>query len=73
MEEFRPVLAAWQKRKQEEVQHPFLNEPAPVGLFPHLQALLLARHEKGAGDQGVRDPGEREGGLRASGKRGVRV
>jgi CRISPR-associated protein Cas1 len=29
------------------VQHPFINEQAPVGLFPHLQALLLARHLRG--------------------------
>lgn len=37
------VLTAWQKRKQEEVQHPFLEETAPIGLLPHLQAMLLAR------------------------------
>lgn len=43
----KEVLASWQKRKQEEVQHPFINEPAPIGLFPHLQALLLARHLRG--------------------------
>jgi len=43
----REVLAAWQKRKQEEVQHPFIGESAPLGLFPHLQALLLARHLRG--------------------------
>ena len=39
----KTVLVAWQKRKQEEVMHPFLGESAPLGLFPHLQALLLAR------------------------------
>jgi CRISPR-associated protein Cas1 len=43
----KEVLSSWQKRKQEEVQHPFINEQAPVGLFPHLQALLLARHLRG--------------------------
>jgi CRISPR-associated protein Cas1 len=43
----KEVLAAWQGRKQEEVQHPFVGEQAPVGLFPHLQALLLARHLRG--------------------------
>ena len=43
----KEVLSAWQKRKQEEVQHPFIDEQAPVGLFPHLQALLLARHLRG--------------------------
>jgi len=24
--------------------HPFLDEAAPLGLLPHLQAQLLARH-----------------------------
>jgi CRISPR-associated protein Cas1 len=43
----RTFLETWQKRKREEVVHPFLNEPAPVGLFPHIQALLLARHLRG--------------------------
>jgi CRISPR-associated protein Cas1 len=43
----RTVLQAWQKRKQEEVRHPFLEESAAVGLFPHIQALLLARHLRG--------------------------
>ena len=27
------VLVAWQKRKQEEMRHPFLEEAAPLGLF----------------------------------------
>ena len=36
-----------QKRKQEEIKHPFLDETAPIGLLPHLQAMLLARHLRG--------------------------
>lgn len=43
----KEVLVAYQKRKQEEIRHPFLDESAPVGLLPHLQALLLARHLRG--------------------------
>ncbi len=43
----KTVLVAYQKRKQEEVLHPFLGERAPIGLLPHLQALLLARHLRG--------------------------
>lgn len=39
----KEVLVAWQKRKQEEVLHPFLGERIPIGLIPHAQALLLAR------------------------------
>lgn len=34
---------AWQKRKQDVVIHPFLNEKLPVGLVPFVQAQLLAR------------------------------
>ena len=41
------VLTAWQERKQEEITHPFLNEKTTVGLLPHLQARLLARHLRG--------------------------
>lgn len=43
----RTLLQEWQKRKQEEVLHPFLEERAPLGLFPFLQALLLARWLRG--------------------------
>ncbi len=43
----RAVLQSWQKRKQEDVLHPFLEETAALGLFPHLQALLLARWLRG--------------------------
>lgn len=43
----KTVLTAWQERKREERQHPFLEEKAPLGLVPHLQAQLLARHLRG--------------------------
>ena len=43
----KEVLTAWQKRKQEEVEHPFLEEKLPIGLLLHAQALLLARHLRG--------------------------
>lgn len=43
----RTVLTAWQERKKEERRHPFLDEAAPLGLVPHLQAQLLARHLRG--------------------------
>jgi len=41
------VLQAWQKKKQETLQHPFLGEKVEVGLLPHAQALLLARFIRG--------------------------
>jgi CRISP-associated protein Cas1 len=41
------TLAAYQKRKQEELLHPFLEERMTIGLIPHVQAQLLARHLRG--------------------------
>lgn len=41
------VLQVWQERKREPVRHPFFDETAPLGLFPQLQAQLLARHLRG--------------------------
>ncbi len=43
----RTVLSAWQERKKDERQHPFLGEKAPLGLVPFLQAQMLARHLRG--------------------------
>jgi CRISP-associated protein Cas1 len=43
----KEVLIAWQKRKQEEIVHPFLEERIPFGLVPYAQALLLARYLRG--------------------------
>lgn len=43
----KTVITAWQKRKQEEITHPFLNEKIKIGLIPYVQALLLARYLRG--------------------------
>jgi len=43
----KTVLAGWQERKKQERMHPFIEENAPLGLVPHLQAQLLARHLRG--------------------------
>jgi CRISPR-associated protein Cas1 len=43
----KELLVAYQKRKQEEIEHPYLKETVPVGLLPYIQALLLARHLRG--------------------------
>ncbi len=43
----KTVLVAYQERKREELVHPFLEESAPLGLVPTLQAQLLARHLRG--------------------------
>ena len=43
----KEVLIAYQKRKQEEIQHPFLGEKMAIGLLPYVQALLMARYLRG--------------------------
>lgn len=43
----RQVLLAYQKRKEEEVHHRVIDQKAPLGLFPYLQARLLARYLRG--------------------------
>lgn len=43
----RAVILAFQQRKMEEVQHRVLKEKVALGLVPHIQARLLARHLRG--------------------------
>jgi CRISPR-associated protein Cas1 len=43
----KTVLVAYQKRKQDEIFHPFLGEKITIGLLFHMQALLLARCIRG--------------------------
>ena len=43
----KTVISAYQKRKQEEITHPFLGEKMTIGLLPHIQAQLLARYIRG--------------------------
>ena len=40
----RKFLKAWQERKREEINHPFLQEKLPWGMVPYVQALLLSRY-----------------------------
>ena len=41
------VLQAYQRRKEEEIQHRVLKQKLPMGLVPYIQARLLARHLRG--------------------------
>jgi len=43
----KEILVAYQKRKQEEIIHPYLKEKVQLGLLFYIQALLLARHLRG--------------------------
>ncbi|MGY3750374.1 type I-C CRISPR-associated endonuclease Cas1c [Vagococcus acidifermentans] len=44
-------INAWQERKQQKIQHPFLGEKISWGLVPYVQALLLARYIRGDLDE----------------------
>ena len=43
----KTVLVTYQKRKQDEILHPFLEEKVPVGLLFHVQAMLMGRWLRG--------------------------
>lgn len=43
----KTFLTAYQERKKESLKHPYLDETIDLGLLPHAQALLLARHLRG--------------------------
>ena len=47
----KTLLSAWQTRKQEALEHPFLKEKIQWGLVSHVQALLLARFLRGDLDE----------------------
>lgn len=43
----KTLLIAYQKRKQDEIMHPFLNERISLGLVFHVQAMLMSRWLRG--------------------------
>jgi len=43
----KTVLGAWQKRKQDVVDHRLMRQKVPFAIVPHIQARLLARHLRG--------------------------
>lgn len=43
----KEILIAYQKKKDEIIEHPFLGEKTTIGLLPHIQAMLLARYIRG--------------------------
>jgi CRISPR-associated protein Cas1 len=43
----KTLLTAYQERKKETLRHTYLNESIELGLIPHAQSLLLARHLRG--------------------------
>lgn len=43
----KAVIIAYQKRKDEIIEHPFLDEKTTIGLLPHIQGRLMARYIRG--------------------------
>ncbi len=43
----KSLLVAYQKRKQDEIMHPFIEEKVTIGMLFQIQALLLARFLRG--------------------------
>ncbi len=43
----RTLLKAYQERKKEEINHPYLEEKIPIGMLFFAQALILARFIRG--------------------------
>lgn len=43
----RTLLGAWQRRKETKLTHPGIQRRLTLGLVPHIQARLLARHLRG--------------------------
>ena len=41
------VLDEWQKRKQEQIIHPYSKEKIQWGMVPYMQAMFLARYLRG--------------------------
>lgn len=40
----KTLLTAYQKRKQDLIFHPFINEKVTIGMLFHIQAMLMARY-----------------------------
>ena len=45
------VLQQLQQKKQEKITHPYLKEEVEIGLLPHIQAMLMAKHIRGELEQ----------------------
>lgn len=43
----KKVITAWQNKKKETILHPYLKEKVAIGLFPYVQANLMAKYIRG--------------------------
>ena len=49
----KTLLAAYEQRCREAVKHALFKETVPIGLLPHVQARILARHIRGDAEEYV--------------------
>lgn len=47
----KTLIVTYQKKKQSELLHPYLNEETSLGLIPHIQARLLSKTLRGDLDE----------------------
>lgn len=47
----KKVITQWQNKKKEVILHPYLKEKIPFGLFPYVQANLLAKYIRNEHDE----------------------
>ena len=40
----KTIIKAWQSRKKDIIEHPYLCEKVEIGLIPYIQAMLLAKY-----------------------------
>lgn len=43
----KKVITAWQNKKKDIIVHPYLKEKVAIGLFPYVQANLMAKYIRG--------------------------
>lgn len=47
----KKFFSEWQKKKKEELKHPYIDEKISWGLVPYVQSMLLARYLRGDLDE----------------------
>lgn len=43
----KEIIKNYQERKRDEIKHPFISEKIPLGLLPHVQAMLMSSYLRG--------------------------
>ncbi|MPM91334.1 CRISPR-associated endonuclease Cas1 [bioreactor metagenome] len=43
----KEIIKNYQERKRDEIIHPFISEKIPLGLLPHVQAMLMSSYLRG--------------------------